>query len=188
MGEVVGDVECLAVEWSVNACDSHWVFLSVGGCRYAHVMTELKGSNGAISFDGRTVSITRKGLGAAFFGGNKGEKTIPLNSITSVQYKKSGMLVGYIQLAVSGDSQRGGKSTTQSIQQDENAVCFYAKQNDAFKALADEINAALLAKHEPVAAAPDLADQLQKLAGLRDQGILTEEEFAAKKADLLARL
>ncbi|WP_188674367.1 SHOCT domain-containing protein [Subtercola lobariae] len=29
--------------------------------------------------------------------------------------------------------------------------------------------------------------QLTKLAGLRDQGILTEDEFAAKKAELLAR-
>jgi hypothetical protein len=37
-----------------------------------------------------------------------------------------------------------------------------------------------------VVAAPDLADQLQKLAGLRDQGILTDDEFAAQKAKLLA--
>jgi hypothetical protein len=38
----------------------------------------------------------------------------------------------------------------------------------------------------PTAAAPDLADQLQKLAGLRDQGILTDDEFAAQKAKLLS--
>jgi hypothetical protein len=31
----------------------------------------------------------------------------------------------------------------------------------------------------------DLADQLTKLAALRDQGILTEEEFQAKKTQLL---
>jgi hypothetical protein len=45
----------------------------------------------------------------------------------------------------------------------------------------------------PVAAAPaaapappvDVADQLKKLADLRDQGILSEEEFAAQKAKLL---
>jgi hypothetical protein len=35
-------------------------------------------------------------------------------------------------------------------------------------------------------AAPlDVADQLRKLAELRDQGVLTEEEFAAQKAKLL---
>ena len=35
---------------------------------------------------------------------------------------------------------------------------------------------------------PDVAAQLQKLADLRDAGILTDEEFAAKKTELLARL
>lgn len=34
----------------------------------------------------------------------------------------------------------------------------------------------------------DIAEQLQKLAALKDAGILSEEEFAAKKADLLAKL
>ena len=41
----------------------------------------------------------------------------------------------------------------------------------------------------PVAAAApsgdDLIEQLQKLAGLRDQGILTDAEFEAQKAKLL---
>jgi hypothetical protein len=45
---------------------------------------------------------------------------------------------------------------------------------------------------QPVAAAPagtgsdDLIDQLQKLAALRDQGILTDAEFDTQKAKLLA--
>lgn len=45
---------------------------------------------------------------------------------------------------------------------------------------------------EPVAAAPapaapvaDPIEQLKELAALKDQGILTEEEFAAQKAKLL---
>jgi Short C-terminal domain len=33
--------------------------------------------------------------------------------------------------------------------------------------------------------APDVVDQLKRFAELRDQGILTEEEFAAQKAKLL---
>jgi hypothetical protein len=37
-------------------------------------------------------------------------------------------------------------------------------------------------------AAPDPMDQLRKLGELRDAGVLTEEEFAAKKADILSRL
>ena len=37
----------------------------------------------------------------------------------------------------------------------------------------------------PVAAAPDPMEQLRELAALKDQGILTEEEFAAQKAKIL---
>lgn len=37
----------------------------------------------------------------------------------------------------------------------------------------------------PATAEPDVADQIRKLAQLRDDGILTEEEFQAKKAQLL---
>ena len=35
---------------------------------------------------------------------------------------------------------------------------------------------------------PDITDQIKKLAQLRDEGILTEEEFQAKKTDLLSRM
>lgn len=37
----------------------------------------------------------------------------------------------------------------------------------------------------PAAEPVDVADQLQKLAQLKDQGVLTEAEFAAQKAKLL---
>ena len=33
-----------------------------------------------------------------------------------------------------------------------------------------------------------VVQQIRKLAALREEGILTEEEFSAKKADLLGRL
>ena len=38
---------------------------------------------------------------------------------------------------------------------------------------------------EPEPAGPDMITQLKQLAELRDQGILTEDEFAAQKAKLL---
>lgn len=41
---------------------------------------------------------------------------------------------------------------------------------------------------EMVTAQFDVTDQLQKLASLRDAGILTEDEFSTKKAELLARM
>jgi Short C-terminal domain len=37
----------------------------------------------------------------------------------------------------------------------------------------------------PATSEPDAADQIRRLAQLRDKGLLTEEEFQAKKAQLL---
>ena len=38
----------------------------------------------------------------------------------------------------------------------------------------------------PAAAAPSRVDQLKELAAMKEQGVLTEEEFAAEKARILA--
>lgn len=152
-------------------------------------MTELKGANGQISFDGRTVTITRKGMRAALVSGGFGaEKQLHISAITAVQYKKAGLNLGYIQLSVPGEVVAQRRNKTQTLQQDENTITFYSGGNADFKALADELNAAIHAKHEPVAAAPDIADQLRKLGELRDSGVLTQAEFDAKKAELLARM
>jgi hypothetical protein len=44
------------------------------------------------------------------------------------------------------------------------------------------------AKEAPTALAPDPIDQIQRLGKLRDSGVLTVQEFEAKKAELLARM
>ena len=41
------------------------------------------------------------------------------------------------------------------------------------------------AQAPPAAAGDDVIEQIKALAGLRDAGVLTEEEFSAKKAQLL---
>ncbi len=53
-------------------------------------------------------------------------------------------------------------------------------------ALADRNPAASSAPASP--AAPDVADQITKLATLRDQGAITSEEFEQKKTELLDRM
>ena len=58
----------------------------------------------------------------------------------------------------------------------------YAAQNAA----AGEQQAAAVQEAAPAAApVDDLTAQLEALAKLRDQGILTEDEFSAKKAQIL---
>jgi hypothetical protein len=46
--------------------------------------------------------------------------------------------------------------------------------------------AAAQAAQQPPPAPVDVAEELQKFAALRDQGILTEEEFSVQKARILS--
>lgn len=70
---------------------------------------------------------------------------------------------------------------------------------DEFNAVLDVVKAAMSAKHAaaptlaspPPASAPmtdDVMQKLRQLGELRDSGVLTPEEFDAKKADLLGRI
>jgi hypothetical protein len=153
----------------------------------------VKGHNGQIKFDGETVSITREG----FFGRvgqGRSTKNLPIRSIGAVQFKPATALMnGYLQFSVQGEvSQRNNQlgSRVGNAAKDENSVIFTKKQQAEFQELSDALTEAVRTAHQPqtVVAAPDLADQLHKLAGLRDSGILTSEEFEAKKADILSRM
>ena len=68
-----------------------------------------------------------------------------------------------------------------------NAVSNKQQQKYANQAAAQQEAATEQAAPVAPAAAPqdDLVSQLEALAKLRDQGILTDEEFSAKKAQLL---
>lgn len=149
-----------------------------------------KGVNGQISFDGATVVITREGFLARSTHG-RSEKSLPVKSIGAVQIKPASALVnGHIQFSVSGESSKKsiGFGKSQDAAKDENAVIFTKKQAPAFEALRDAVRAAQAGGGVPAPAAPDVASQIQQLGQLRDQGLLTDEEFDAKKAELLGRL
>ena len=67
-----------------------------------------------------------------------------------------------------------------------NAVSNKQQQRYANQAAAQQEQQAAQQQAAPAAAPEDdLVSQLEALAKLRDQGILTEEEFSAKKAQLL---
>lgn len=151
---------------------------------------ETVGYGGTVSFDGHFVTIRRKGLGRLVVG--KGEKRIPLGSITSVQLKPAGPVMnGFIQFSLPGGLERRssfGKQTFDASK-DENSLIFTRKQQPQFEALRAEIEAAIVAMSAPrVVQSPTgtgLADQLAQLAQLRSSGALSEQEFLAAKARLL---
>ncbi|WP_028975753.1 DUF4429 domain-containing protein [Sporolactobacillus terrae] len=141
----------------------------------------LKPSKTTVAIDTHSVHIFRKGVNAAFTVGLSGEKTIPLSSITSVQFKKPGMTSGYLQFGVLGGKETQG---IMNAVKDENSVIFIKKELDQAlelkKYVEDRIN-----KNNNSTNSLDPADQIKKFAELRDQGIITEEEFTSKKKQLL---
>ena len=135
----------------------------------------LKGMTKSVLVEEDAITISYRAL----YHGFKGDKRIPYSSITSVQFMEPGSwLAGYVQLSIKGSIEWHGP-----VVQDENAIQF-DKEPDDFRALRDFIQGKMTASSTN-GAPSSLADELLKLANLRDQGILTDEEFAAQKAKLL---
>jgi hypothetical protein len=153
-------------------------------------MIEVKGHTGQIQFDGDYVTITRKGFNARLSVG-KGEKRIHISQISGVQWKPAGLLVnGFLQLTIPGGNERRSAfgSQTKSAAQDENSVLFTKRQQPEFEKLRAAIDAAIAAHHSPPASGQSsgsTADELAKLGALREQGLLSPEEFEQQKAKLL---
>lgn len=153
------------------------------------------GVGGYCAFDGHFLTVQHVGaLGRLSVG--KGVKRLPLGSITAVQIKPAGPIMsGYIQFTLPGSNERRSEFGKQTFDAagDENSIVFVRDQEAAFLAFRDALEQAIAARHSPVAAAapasaPTVLDQIAQLAGLRDAGVLTTEEFDAKKTELLNRL
>lgn len=75
---------------------------------------------------------------------------------------------------------------------DENSISFYKKDLENFIAVRSFIENKIVERSKPQVitvvsqGTSDLADQIKKLADLRDSGILSEEEFQTQKNKLLS--
>ena len=130
------------------------------------------------------ITLSRHGFLNAVNIGQTGVKDIYLTSITGIQVKKPGWTVGYIQFLSQGTGDNKGGVT--GAVQDENSVVFGGKKNykiaQEMKAKIEEL------RHQPLTVAgPPLstADEIAKLASLRDQGLLSDKEFEEEKKVLL---
>lgn len=164
--------------------------LTQGDTTVVSDLIEAKGYGGSVSFDGQFVTIRRRGVGRLVVG--KGEKRIPVRSISAIQLKPAGPIVnGFIEFSLSsGDERRSrfGRQTANAAS-DENSVIFTRGQQSAFEQLRAAIEQAIAtgstSQQHAYAPAPGLAEQLQQLSQLYASGALTEQEFAVAKAQLL---
>lgn len=137
-------------------------------------------------FDDR-VTITPKGVLGFLNKGIKGTKEIPYSSIVAVQFKEAGAVFsGYIQFTIPGGNEsRGG---ILAATKDENTFMFAQTKNNAqARQIKEFIDAAIhrLRAAQTTPATTNLSAELQGLAKLKEQGILSAEEFQAAKRRLL---
>ncbi len=151
------------------------------------MLQEYKGYNGTLILTDTGV-ILRRGVKGVVLGGGflRGDKTIPYRSIVAVQLKRAGLTAGYIQLTLAGGSEAKG-GLLESVT-DENSIHFHAMggKNDRFeeakRLIEQKINEAFAPSVVPQTSG---IHELEKLAELRDRGIVTQQEFEAKKKQIL---
>lgn len=147
------------------------------------VLMEAKGLNGQLQLLETKVRITRKGFWAFSYQGLKGDKEINIKNISSIQFKRAGKIgTGYIQFTFFGGQET--KGGVWNAYHDENTVVFDTKHQSAFEKIKEIVDEKMSSKEKGETKISDL-NQLEKLAELKEKGIITEEEFNAKKKQIL---
>ena len=141
-------------------------------------------------YEDRAVIKVQASLGS-FITGNvsDGEKTIYFADCVGVQFKESGVQIGYLQL----ETASGLMNNAQSNFFNENSFTFDTSviSNEQMREVADYVRgrvaACKQAQRQPVTVQQQYspADELKKFKELLDMGAITQEEFDAKKKQLL---
>ena len=142
----------------------------------------FKGRNGRIELYKDVVRLDRGTVMGFLTQGLKGKKDIFFHNITSIQIKKPGLTVGYLQFSIPGgvESNRGAFSSVK----DENTISFNGKEKyeKALK-IKEYIEKKIKSKHS---GSTNLAEEIGKFHSLMEKGILSKKEFEAKKKELLS--
>lgn len=152
-----------------------------------HVILSLK-SNGkyTIEVDSNCIKVTQKGVKNMLIKGLSGTKTYPFSSLTSIQFKEPGFTTGYLQFILMGSVEN--KHGVSGAVNDENTILFVKKELPLMLELKEYIEFKINTKaadNNVDNRAYSEADEILKYKKLLDAGILTQEEFDAKKKQLL---
>lgn len=144
----------------------------------------VKGNNGQLTLYADKICISRKGMLAFMLYGLKGDKEIFISQISSIQLKKAGLTAGYIQFAfLGGQEAKGG--LFQGVK-DENTVSFVRGNNKDFEEIKTLIEQQIAKiKHGGASSGTSGLEDLKVLKKLKDEGVITEQEFTDKKRKIL---
>lgn len=145
-----------------------------GFVRVSKLMTPLTPYEKLRSIKFEQQTQDRSGVGQVWAGGPLASSQRRTLSLTIATDRKVHTLVTEHQM-LSGDEKAG--------------LALEAAGNSVLGVLRDATPMQATVANSPAdSAQPDIADQIKKLADLHQAGILTDDEFAAKKADLLNRM
>ena len=156
---------------------------------YPDALFKLQGVAGSLYvFENRIIMDRTSTTTAKILSGLSGNKTIPMKSIQSVQFKEAGSaLNGFIQFGILGGLESNGGILAAGV--DENSVFFNKSENDIAKQIREYIEGKIYndtPSHQTIVTQNiSAADELLKLKELQDKGIISREEFEAQKAKLL---
>lgn len=151
---------------------------------------DLVGSRGRYIkvYEDKCVIGVKAGLGSLVTGNaTDGEKTIYYSDVLGVQFKKSGAMLGYLQLETASAIMNNRTDNLFN----ENSFTFEGHLDNIMEEVQlfvkKKVDEAKRQKNAPVVVAGTLsnADELKKFKELLDMGIITQEEFDAKKKQLL---
>lgn len=146
----------------------------------------FSGVNGQIRVYEDRIVISRSGFLGYASQGLAGQKTIPMDSIMSVQFRAATSLVnGFIQFGILGGREsRGG---VVNAVDDENSVMFRESSNNEARKVKDYIESIILNRNKNSGGAVQFspADELRKFKELLDMGAITQEEFDTVKKKIL---
>lgn len=142
------------------------------------VQGEYEGHQGLIVATDRRVMFINEGMVRS------DREDFPYERISSVQCS-TGMISGKLILFASGNK---AEIANVMPKQQANTLADLIRHRIAPGATEPPPAAAAPQQNGGAAAQPDVYDQLRKLGELRDAGVLTDEEFAAKKTLLLAEI
>lgn len=148
---------------------------------------EAIGTNGRLKLYENKIILEKKAGGLIFRAGR--EKMVPISSISSIQFspaKRFKKLYGFIQFNFGGSTK---SLRFDNIKRDPDAIVFTFRESTKFEKIKVLIEEKMIKSQKivaPLAQTSSNLDEIEKLARIFDKGIITKEEFEAKKKQLLS--
>ncbi|MPY31385.1 DUF4429 domain-containing protein [Streptomyces adustus] len=160
---------------------------------------QFKAYDAKASFDGRTVAFRWFWTGASSAKWKAGDQSFPVGGLTGVEWRSPEVFEGHLRLLLRDPAEQQAAQADQ----DPAAVVFGLGYGPVHESLpfaaavlaavraggppaAPAVPAAALAVPAPRRDPADIAERIRHLGELHRAGLLTDEEFSVKKAELLA--